>query len=235
MNSNQILFIEINLLIASLASIISIVSSILSLFRKPKQTSQVINIYESIEKEINAIIMNKCRVAYEKIIEPLIVKPLHGIQLVNDSVVNKITLQITNEILEELSEDYLEKLFKIYKSEKIKDILLEKVYNEVTRLSLQINKEALRKSWQLVKGHFGIVSTNLIIWGLGVMLVSMACNWLGLLGQLVRIVLPILSLAFTYELYLSLKKVFQSPETPLALSQPENTTIPLEPPSSVQN
>ena len=145
MNSNQILFIEINLLIASLASIISIVSSILSLFRKHKQTSQVINIYESIEKEINAIIMNKCRVAYEKIIEPLIVKPLHGIQLVNDSVVNKITLQITNEILEELSEDYLEKLFKIYKSEKIKDILLEKVYNEVTRLSLQINKEALRK------------------------------------------------------------------------------------------
>ena len=57
---------------------------------EPLSVEIYISPVKSIEKEINAIIMNKCRVAYEKIIEPLIVKPLHGIQLVNDSVVNKI-------------------------------------------------------------------------------------------------------------------------------------------------
>ncbi|HPS28314.1 MAG TPA: hypothetical protein PLX10_00595 [Candidatus Paceibacterota bacterium] len=88
-----------------------------------------------------------------------------------------------------------------------------------------INGAALSASWDLVKNHKGKVFGNLLAWMFLVVVASMLLKWLGPIGQLVQMVIPVFTLAFTYELYLSLKVPSQV-ETPVVPAQAENPQAP---------
>jgi len=92
------------------------------------------------------------------------------------------------------------------------------------------NGAALKASWNLVKNHKGIVAGNLFVWTLLVAVVSIILNQLDPIGQIVQIVIPIFTLAFNYELYLSLKKAPQveTPESPTESENPQTSSESLE-------
>ncbi|HPR91340.1 MAG TPA: hypothetical protein PK547_01235 [Candidatus Paceibacterota bacterium] len=96
-----------------------------------------------------------------------------------------------------------------------------------------INTTALKASQNLVKNHAWMVTDNLFVWMLLVGLASILLKWLGPVGQLLQMLVPIFNLAFNYELYLSLKAVSQT-ETPPTSTQPENPATPLESSNSAE-
>lgn len=100
----------------------------------------------------------------------------------------------------------------------IPGILLAIMYFAVPFIVLETgfkNMAALKSSWNLVKGNSWKVFSNLLAFGLCLGVASMILRWLGSIGQLLTIALPIASLAFTYELYLSLKKAPTQREIPM--------------------
>lgn len=103
------------------------------------------NSFEGIMKDLDYIVQRKCSTAYRRALKPFVNKALKNKPLINDDIVNKVSLQITKEILEEMSETYREKLESIYKSDRINDIILELVYNTVTEMAMSINKTSINK------------------------------------------------------------------------------------------
>lgn len=103
------------------------------------------NSFEVIMKDLDYIIQRKCSTAYRRALKPFVNKALKNKPLINDDIVNKISLQITKEILEEMSESYRLKLESIYNKDMINDIILELVYNTVTEMSMTINKTSINK------------------------------------------------------------------------------------------
>jgi len=95
--------------------------------------------------DLDKLIQRKCYVAYRRALEPYVNKALKNRPLINDTVVNNISIQITKEVLEEMSESYRAKLEEIYNAEKLDDIILELVYNTVTEMAMNINKTSINK------------------------------------------------------------------------------------------
>ncbi len=92
----------------------------------------------------------------------------------------------------------------------IPGILLAVMYFAVPFIAIETglkNMAALKASFDLVKGNAWKVFSHILAFGFCMGIVSMIFRWLGSIGSLLNMVLPIISLAFSYELYLSLKKV----------------------------
>lgn len=101
--------------------------------------------YQQLMDDLMKIIQYKCMIAYRRILKPLVDKSLKGKPLLNDKIVNAVSIQVTKEIMDELSDDYFNKLYSVYKKEKIEDIILELVYNTVTEMALTINKGSIKQ------------------------------------------------------------------------------------------
>lgn len=99
--------------------------------------------YQKIMEDLDKMIQRKCYTAYRRVLQPYVSKALKNKPLINDKVVNDITIQLTKEILTEMSNDYREKLESIYKAEQLDDIILELVYNTVTEMAMKINKDSI--------------------------------------------------------------------------------------------
>lgn len=99
--------------------------------------------YQKIMEDLDKMIQRKCYTAYRRVLQPYVNKALKNKPLINDKVVNDITIQLTKEILTEMSNDYREKLESIYKAEQLNDIILELVYNTVTEMAMKINKDSI--------------------------------------------------------------------------------------------
>lgn len=76
-----------------------------------------------------------------------------------------------------------------------------------------VNMAALKSSFEMVKGNAWKVVSNMLVFGLCVGFLSMIFRWFGSIGPLLNMIIPIISLAFSYELYLSLKKATTQTET----------------------
>lgn len=87
-----------------------------------------------------------------------------------------------------------------------------------------VNIAALKSSFEMVKGNAWKVVSNLLAFGLCVGLLSMIFRWFGSIGSLLNMTLPIISLAFSYELYLSLKKATAQTEASVEPVTPETPT-----------
>jgi peroxiredoxin family protein len=111
---------------------------------KENSSTSEIN-YQKIMEDLDKLIQRKCFTAYRRALQPYVSKALKNRPLINDKVVNEITIQLTNEILNEMSDAYKSKLEIIYKAELIKDIILELVYNTVTEMAMKINKDSIDK------------------------------------------------------------------------------------------
>lgn len=114
-------------------------------YRRKKTVISKPSSYKEITDDLMQIINYKCFVARRRVLQPLVDKALKNTPLINDSIVNKLTVQITKELLDELSPEYLKKLKSIYKEEVLEDILLELVYNVITEMSRDINKKSIKK------------------------------------------------------------------------------------------
>lgn len=101
--------------------------------------------YKTIMEELSQIVQYKCTIAYRRALQPIVDKALNTTPLLNDKIVNELSIQITKEIFDEMSEGYLNKLYSIYKREKIEEIILELVYNTITEMALEINKTTIQK------------------------------------------------------------------------------------------
>lgn len=100
----------------------------------------------------------------------------------------------------------------------IPGILLAIMYFAVPFIVLERglkNMAALRASFDLVKGNTWKVFSHMLAFGFCMGIVSMILRWLGSIGQLLSIAMPIVSLAFTYELYKSLKEPSIQQELPV--------------------
>lgn len=119
-------------------------------FKKPKVKS--INKNEVTFKQVQEDLMNmihyKCYIANQRVLQPLVDKAHKNTPLINDKIVNNVTVQITKEILNEISEDYKEKLLKIYNEENFEEVILDLVYNVVTEMSMSINKRSIKKLYR---------------------------------------------------------------------------------------
>lgn len=101
--------------------------------------------YKTIMDELTQIVQYKCMIAYRRALQPIVDKAINTTPLLNDKIVNELSIQITKEIFDEMAESYLNKLYSIYKREKIEDIVLELVYNTITEMALDINKNTIQK------------------------------------------------------------------------------------------
>jgi len=135
--------------VIALASIVRLFFNLYQIFLlnkniKEENTTTVSTFQKTIE-DLDKLIQRKCYVAYRRALEPYVNKALKNRPLINDTVVNNISVQITKEILEEMSENYRSKLEEIYNAEKLDDIILELVYNTVTEMAMNINKSSINK------------------------------------------------------------------------------------------
>lgn len=101
--------------------------------------------FQKTMEDLDRIIQRKCSIAYRRALEPLVNKSLKNKPLINDKIVNELTIQITKEILEEMSDSYRKKLEDIYKENILNDVILEQVYNTITEMSMVINKKSINK------------------------------------------------------------------------------------------
>lgn len=101
--------------------------------------------FQKTMEDLDRIIQRKCSIAYRRALEPLVNKSLKNKPLINDKIVNELTIQITKEILEEMSDSYRKKLEDIYKEDILNDVILEQVYNTITEMSMVINKKSINK------------------------------------------------------------------------------------------
>lgn len=101
--------------------------------------------FQKTMEDLDRIIQRKCSIAYRRALEPLVNKSLKNKPLINDKIVNELTIQITKEILEEMSDSYRKKLEDIYKEDILNDVILEQVYNTITEMSMAINKKSINK------------------------------------------------------------------------------------------
>jgi len=101
--------------------------------------------FQKIMEDLDKLVQRKCFTAYRRVLQPYVSKALKNRPLINDKVVNEITIQLTKEILTEMSDAYRSKLEIIYKAELIEDIILELVYNTVTEMAMKINKDSIDK------------------------------------------------------------------------------------------
>lgn len=109
-------------------------------------------------EDLDRIIQRKCMTAYRRALEPYVNKALKNRPLINDKVVNELSIQITKEIIEEMSDSYREKLEDIYNADRLDDIILELVYNTVTEMSMVINKKSINK--MNIVNSFKSLNTN---------------------------------------------------------------------------
>ncbi|MCX6737298.1 MAG: hypothetical protein NTX26_00950 [Candidatus Parcubacteria bacterium] len=99
----------------------------------------------------------------------------------------------------------------------IPGILLAVMYFAVPFIVIETglkNMAALKASFDLVKGNAWKVFSHILAFGFCMGIVSMIFRWLGPIGQLLSIAMPIASLAFTYELYKLLRVPTVQPELP---------------------
>lgn len=117
------------------------------LYKKKPKIKQITNdiTIKQVQEDLMNIINYKCFVAKQRILQPLIDKGINHKPLINDKLVNSITIQIVKELINELSDDYKAKLSKIYSEDSLEDVLLELVYNVITEMSLNINKRTIKK------------------------------------------------------------------------------------------
>jgi len=140
---------DVETLLCCISFIIIVLNNLIwiLIYRKKnkKLVMPITNKFEDIQNDLMKIINYKCYIAYQRVLQPLVDKSIKGTPLINDKIVNKITLEITKEILDEMSLDYLNKLKSIYNKDKMEDVLLELVYNTITEMSLSINKRSIKK------------------------------------------------------------------------------------------
>jgi len=148
-STSVILIIVVLVLLAQLFFSYKIANFLVSFIEKDDKSMAELN-YQKIIDDLDKIVTRKCYTAYRRVLQPYVSKALKNKPLINDKVVNDITLQITTEILEEMSDDYKQKLLLVYKEDLLEDIILEMVYNTVTEMSLTINKNSI-KSMNFVK------------------------------------------------------------------------------------
>lgn len=101
--------------------------------------------YQKTMEDLDRLIQRKCAVSYRRALEPYVNKALKNKPLINDKVVNEISVIITKDILTEMSDEYRNKLEHIYNAEILNDIILELVYNTVTEMAMSINKTSIKK------------------------------------------------------------------------------------------
>lgn len=102
--------------------------------------------FQKIIDDLDKLVQRKCYTYYKKALEPYVNKRLKTRPLINDDLVNKISVSVTADILEEMSDDYREKLTSIYKEEMLNDVILKLVYDTVTEMSMSINKKTIKKT-----------------------------------------------------------------------------------------
>jgi hypothetical protein len=145
------LYIRYTAVIFTIIALILLVQLFFSLYRIIFRNNGQSNItannstYQKIMEDLDKIVQRKCYTAYRRALQPYVNKALKNKPLINDKVVNEISIQITKELFEELSNEYLQKLYAIYKEEKVEDIILELVYNTVTEMAMNINKNSINK------------------------------------------------------------------------------------------
>jgi len=146
MSNWQDYYIAIVITIIALIKIVELFINNFSILMKssPKPIPKE-NKYKEVMDDLMNIIHYKCLMANRRILQPLVDKALNSKPLINDKIVNKLSVQITQEVLEEMSEDYKKKLLTIYNPDKLEDIILELVYNTVTEMALEINKKSIRE------------------------------------------------------------------------------------------
>lgn len=114
--------------------------------------------FQKIMEDLDKLVQRKCYNAYMRVLKPYVSKSLKNKPLINDKVVNEISITITKEILDEMSISYRNKLEEIYNKDKLDDIILELVYNIVTEMAMNINKDTINKmNWYK---NFNNISKN---------------------------------------------------------------------------
>lgn len=142
-------YVAVALTIVALSMIVQLFFSlylIISNKTKANESTASTNNFQKIMEDLDKLIQRKCFTAYRRVLQPYVSKALKSTPLINDKVVNDITLLLSKEILSEMSDNYKAKLLEIYNEEKLEEIIVELVYNTVTEMALSINKNTIHKN-----------------------------------------------------------------------------------------
>lgn len=111
-------------------------------------SKQVINSKDNIENimtDLLVIVEYKCSNAYEKSIIPATERDLKQRKTISDETLNMISAEVTYEIISFLSDTYIRRISTIIKSDKIEQFILSLVYDTLSKLVIQLNKEILKQ------------------------------------------------------------------------------------------
>lgn len=145
----------INLSLLSIILILNVACLIFELLLKKnndRRKNEIIipNItIKEVMDDLNYLINYKCNNALQKILIPFKNKKLgNSDSLISDEVLNEITTQISKEIISELSLGYKKKLCLILEENILEDVILSLVYDNLSNIVIQLNKDSIKKFYK---------------------------------------------------------------------------------------
>lgn len=138
------LFIVLVIYILSMVFVIFIYKKNIKNNQIPVQVSNIT--IEEILKDLDTLIKYKCENLYQKVLLPLKNKTLgNSDAIITDDILDSLTLETSKEIIDQLSDNYKEKIYMVIKREKFEEFIINLVYDKISNIVIQMNKESVRK------------------------------------------------------------------------------------------
>lgn len=145
---------DIYLIIMITIIILNIICIIINIFMNRKEKNEknyippiISNVtIEEILKDLDTLIKYKCENLYQKVLLPLKNKTLgNSDTIITDEILDSLTLETSKEIIDQLSDNYKEKIYLVIKEEKFEEFIVNLVYDKISNIVIQMNKESVRK------------------------------------------------------------------------------------------
>jgi len=145
---------DIYLIIMIIIIVLNIICIIINIFMDRKEKNEknyippiISNVtIEEILKDLDTLIKYKCENLYQKVLLPLKNKTLgNSDTIITDEILDSLTLETSKEIIDQLSDNYKEKIYLVIKEEKFEEFIVNLVYDKISNIVIQMNKESVRK------------------------------------------------------------------------------------------